>query len=87
MENQMRKFIISSETFSDYEMYISLYDISTIDDIINIMRNDLIETLSALKLTNLVKKINNTNFHIHSYTIEDILVSKSEEIFYICDHT
>ncbi len=87
MENQMRKFIISSETFSDYEMYISLYDISTIDDIINIMRNDLIEKLSALKLTNLVKKINNTNFHIHSYTIEDILVSKSEEIFYICDHT
>tara|TARA_B100001094_G_scaffold325266_1_gene379309 strand:+ start:2386 stop:2649 length:264 start_codon:yes stop_codon:yes gene_type:complete len=87
MENQMRKFIISSETFSDYDMYISLYDISTIDDIINIMRNDLIEKLSALKLTNLVKKINNTNFHIHSYTIEDILVSKSEEIFYICDHT
>ncbi len=87
MENQMRKFIISSETFSDYEMYISLYDISTIDDIINIMRNDLIEKLSALKLTNLVKKINNTNFHIHSYTIEDILVSKSEDIFYICDHT
>jgi len=43
--------------------------------------------LSALKLTNLVKKINNTNFHIHSYTIEDILVSKSEDIFYICDHT
>jgi len=83
----MRKFIISSETFSDYEMYISLYDISTIDDIINIMRNDLIEKLSALKLTNLVKKINNTNFHIHSYTIEDILVSKSEDIFYICDHT
>ena len=87
MENQMRKFIISSETFSDYEMYISLYDISTIDDIINIIRNDLIEKLSALKLTNLVKKINNTNFHIHSYTIEDILVSKSEDIFYICDHT
>ena len=87
MENQMRKFIISSETFSDYEMYISLYDISTIDDIINIMRNDLIEKLSALKLTNLVKKINNTNLHIHSYTIEDILVSKSEDIFYICDHT
>ena len=87
MENQMRKFIISSETFSDYEMYISLYDISTIDDIINIMRNDLIEKLSALKLTNLVKKINNTNFHIHSNTIEDILVSKSEDIFYICDHT
>ena len=87
MENQMRKFIISSETFSDYEMYISLYDISTIDDIINIMRKDLIEKLSALKLTNLVKKINNTNFHIHSYTIEDILVSKSEDIFYICDHT
>jgi len=87
MENQMRKFIISSETFSDYEMYISLYDISTIDDIINIMRNDLLEKLSALKLTNLVKKINNTNFHIHSNTIEDILVSKSEDIFYICDHT
>ena len=87
MENQMRKFIISSETFSDYEMYVSLYDISTIDDIINIIRNDLIEKLSALKLTNLVKKINNTNFHIHSYTIEDILVSKSEDIFYICDHT
>ena len=87
MENQMRKFIISSETFSDYEMYISLYDISTIDDIINIMINDLLEKLSALKLTNLVKKINNTNFHIHSNTIEDILVSKSEDIFYICDHT
>ena len=36
--------------------------------------------------TNLIKLLNERNLHIHGYTIEDILVSKKDTIFYICDH-
>ena len=34
----------------------------------------------------LIKKVDESNFHIHSYKIEDILTSKPEDYFYICDH-
>ena len=81
-----RKFIASSETFSNFQTEISLYNISTIDDIIIIFKNQLKELFSSNNLTNLVKKVDESNFHIHSYTIEQILISNTEDNFYICDH-
>lgn len=81
-----RLFIASSELFSNFQTYISLYDISTIDDIICSFKNTLKEVFLSNNLDNLVKNVDDCDFHIHSYTIEDILTSKSEDCFYICDH-
>ena len=81
-----RLFIASSELFSNFQIDISLIDVSTLDDIILIFKNKLKELFLLHNLTNLIKKVDESNFHIHSYKIEDILTSKPEDYFYICDH-
>jgi len=85
MDKDKRLFIASSELFSDFQTEISLYNISTIDEIISIFKSRLKELFQSNHLTNLAKKIDSSNFHIHSYTVEQILISNHEDVFYICD--
>lgn len=85
-QSDKRKFIASSEIFSDFSIEISLYNIESIDDIINIFVSELKECLEKNNFTNLVKILKEKKFHIHEHTIENILVSKYTDIFYICDH-
>ena len=82
-----RKFIASSEIFSNFEVDISLYNITTIEDIIEIFVFSLKEVLEKNKLTMLVKMLEKKSFHIHNYSVEEILVSNYDSIFYICDHS
>jgi len=84
--NYHRDFICSSELFSDFKVSISLANIDTIDDIILIFKKELIQALEKNNFTRLIEKVNHCNFHIHSYSIEDILTSSINDIFYICDH-
>ena len=87
MENKhTRTFIASSKIFSDFSFDISLYNVSTIDEIIQLFTTELESVLKKYNFTLLCKKLEKCNFHIHSYTIEDILTSENEDIFYICDH-
>tara|TARA_Y100000996_G_scaffold411724_1_gene396408 strand:- start:1191 stop:1448 length:258 start_codon:yes stop_codon:yes gene_type:complete len=81
-----RTFIASSELFSDFQCNVSLYSVSSLNDIIEAFTNELKTTLKKNNFTNLVKKLDDRNFHIHGYSIEDILVSEKESIFYVCDH-
>lgn len=81
-----RKFIASSDLFSNFQLEISLYNVSSIEDIIKIFVSSLKEVLENNNLTMLVKILNERSFHIHSYTIEEILTSNYDSIFYICDH-
>jgi hypothetical protein len=81
-----RIFIASSEIFSNFQTSISLYDISTIDELINIFRSRLLKLFEDNNLSFLAEKVKKSNFHIHSYTIEQILTSNYEDFFYICDH-
>ena len=79
-------FVASSELFSNYQKQISLYNVSTIDEIIKIFVSSLKDILQENNLISLSKKLDKTKFHIHNITIEDILISDKESIFYICDH-
>ena len=71
--SEKRKFIASSELFSDFTVDISLYNVETIDDIIKIFVRELKECLIKNNFTNLVEIVNKKNFHIHGKTIEMIL--------------
>ena len=51
-----RKFIASSELFCDYSLDISLLNIDTLDDIIEIFKNSLVKIFEENNLTNLKKK-------------------------------
>ena len=81
-----RTFIASSELFSEYSLDISLYMVSSVEDIIKIFKESLVELFKNNKLYILEKKIKETNFHIHGQEIENILTSSPDQIFYICDH-
>ena len=86
MNEYGRTFIASSETFSGFRVNIPLTDVGTIDDIITLFKNELHIVLKNNNFDLLLEKLEITNFHIHEFTIEDILTSKQEDIFYICDH-
>jgi len=81
-----RTFIFSSDIFSDFSTNISLYRVSTLEDIIDQFKHELYEILEQYNLTVLKKKLEERNLHIHSHTIESILTSSDDTIFYICDH-
>lgn len=85
-EKEKRKFVASSELFSDFTVDISLYSVETIDDIIKEFVRELRECLLNNKLNNLVKILDEKKFHIHGKTMEMILTSKITDTFYICDH-
>ena len=82
-----RLFIASSEIFSEYQLEISLLEVSTIEDIITIFKKSLKELFEKNNLTTLSHKLEQAEFHIHSYTIEDILTSNPEDVFFMCDHS
>ena len=85
-DKKKRLFIASSELFSTFQTEIQLTNISSVDDIILIFRNRLKEVFIKNKLERLAIKVDECNFHIHSYDIDDILMSNEEDCFYICDH-
>lgn len=80
-----RKFVCSSEYFSGFTVMVNLTEIDTINDIINIFKNHLLNVLRSHNFELLIEIVNQRKFHIHSYTIEDILTSSPNEMFYICD--
>ena len=85
-DDNMRKFVCSSEYFSGFTVMINLTHMETIDDIVIYFKNSLINILQEHNFERLMELVNNRNFHIHSYTIGEILISSHDEIFYICDH-
>ena len=86
MEKYERKFITSSETFSGFSVLIDLTQIETLDDIILIIKKKLDEVLKEYNFEALIDILKKTEFHIHTHTIEQILTSEINDIFFICDH-
>ena len=81
-----RLFVASSELFSGFQVDINITEIDTLDDIVKIFLDRLIKVLKDNKFTMLVKKLNETKFHIHSHTLEEILTSERNTILYVCNH-
>ena len=82
---EKRTFVASSEIFSNFQKEISLYNVSSLEEIIQEFKTAMNEVFIEHNFTSLQKKLEDTEFHIHGKTIEDILTSESEEIFFICD--
>ena len=85
--SEKRKFVASSELFSNFECEISLFTVLNIDDILKQFKQSMMDIFIEHNFCSLQKKLEQTEFHIHGKTIEDILTSDKEEIFFICDHT
>ena len=85
--SENRKFVASSELFSNFECEISLFTVSNINEILKQFKQCMMDIFTEHNFSSLQKKLEQTEFHIHGKTIEDILTSDKEEIFFICDHT
>ena len=81
-----RVFIASSELFSGFKVEMDVRNIDTLDDIVIKFTDNLKKVLKEYNFEILHDSVNVKKFHIHSHTLEDILVSNKDEIFYVCDH-
>ena len=85
MNPYLRNFYFSSATFSEYKVTIDIRYINTLEDIIHDCKQDLLKTLETHNFVQLIDICNKCKFHIHTHTLDEILISNSEEKIYICD--
>ena len=79
-----RKFIISGSLFSRYETIINFDLVESVEDIISEMVNEIKQQVK--NFPQLLDALERETYHIHDYDIGDILISKNDEVFYICSH-
>jgi len=84
-QSYLRYFYLSSSTFSEYKVEIDIRYINSIEDIINNIRKDLLNTLEKYNFIYLIEKCKECNFHIHTHTFEEILTSNYHDKIYICE--
>ena len=83
-----RLFIISCKTFGGFKINLTVNDFETLNEIVDAVLNELKKHLVSLSLESLLKELEDsrTVYHIHDYTLEDILLTESLNPFYICSH-
>ena len=86
MENYERTFIASSKLFSGFRVSINITQVDNFNDIINLFKKELKNVLKENNFEILVDELKKSKFHIHTATMEDILTSSLNDIFYVCDH-
>ena len=84
--NHTRTFIASSELYSGFRVNIDIRYVNTLDDIVKIFLDEMKLVLKQNNFEVLLEKVLDKEFHIHSHTLEDILPSNPDHIFYVCDH-
>ena len=84
--NNKRIFVASSELFSGFRVSIDIRYIDTLDNIVKIFLDELKLVLKQNNFEVLLEKIVDKEFHIHSHTLEQILTSNPDEIFFVCNH-
>ena len=87
MENYERVFVASSKLFPGFKVTINITLVDNLDDIIKFFVKNLKEILEKYNFENLLDELKKSKFHIHTVTMEDILVSSINDIFYVCDHS
>tara|TARA_Y100000389_G_C17402542_1_gene486152 strand:- start:894 stop:1157 length:264 start_codon:yes stop_codon:yes gene_type:complete len=80
-----RLFQISSPIFNGYNVNIDLDEYDNINVIVNYVKEQLYLYLKNGNFDVLCDKVNNTMFHIHDVTYENMLMSDVSSIFYICE--
>jgi len=82
-----RTFVASSEIFSGFKVDIDIRRINNLQDIVDIFLKELKSILKDHNFEVLIDKLHYGNdWHIHTHTLEQILTSNIDEIFYVCNH-
>jgi len=81
-----RTFCISDELFGGYRVTLDMTHIRNLGEIVNEIKYKLYFIFKQMNLDILCKKIDNIQFHIHDVTLDDIFISDSSAVFYVCSH-
>ena len=82
-----RTFIASSEIFSGFKVQIDIRRINTLQDIVDIFLTELKKVLELNNFEVLLDKLKYGNsWHIHTHTLEQILIGNSNSVYYVCNH-
>ena len=86
-ETYNRTFIASSEIFSGFKVQIDIRRINTLQDIVDIFLRELTSILKIHNFEVLMEKLKYGNsWHIHTHTLEQILMLNPNELIYVCNH-
>jgi hypothetical protein len=95
--NKIIHLVLSDDTFGGFEHFyilpdvVSNNDIKTndikISDLVNSIINKLYSVLSHNNLETAINLLQQKNFHIHDYTINDLRNKIENDIVYVCCHT
>tara|TARA_B100000902_G_C26724721_1_gene628389 strand:+ start:187 stop:459 length:273 start_codon:yes stop_codon:yes gene_type:complete len=82
-----RTFIASSEIFSGFKIDIDIRRINTLQDIVDIFLTELKKVLELNNFEVLLDKLKYGNsWHIHTHTLEQILIGNLNSVYYVCNH-
>ena len=82
-----RTFIASSEYFSGFKVQIDIRRINTLQDIVDIFLTELKKVLELNNFEVLLDKLKYGNsWHIHTHTLEQLLLGNSNSVYYVCNH-
>jgi len=82
-----RTFIASSEIFSGFKIDIDIRTINNLQDIVDIFLTELKKILELNNFEVLLDKLKYGNsWHIHTHTLEEILIGNSNSVYYVCNH-
>ena len=81
-----RKCQISHDLFWGFWRYIDLDQLNSLDDIIVTIKEELLVFLQENNLELLKNMANELSLHIHNETFGSILLSKPDDVIYVCDH-
>lgn len=87
VNNNNNKYIryiqVSGSIFSGYNHTIDIRYIDNLEDIITSTKKQLRNIFEKYRMEELLSIIDNTDYHIHTHTFEDILLNNST--IYICN--
>ena len=82
--NKIITFQISDDIFWGYQVKINMHTVHSVEQIISIIKHDIITYLKPKNLEILIEKIRDKNFYCISF--EDILLCNSGDTVYLCNH-
>ena len=81
---RLQKFQVSDPLFWGYQITLDIDSIYTSTDIIEILKNDMIDYFKNKNLELLIQELISIHFHVKNINI--IKNNPNEDIIYICNH-
>lgn len=82
----LRTIILSHELFQGFTITSSLHEFSSIKELADYIKQQLVAHLTILNLPNLVVIANNMKLHHHDFMFIDELKKSQSDIIYMCSH-